>query len=108
MANELGNNFEEYSELIRLLARFRRKRDGADHDNPSWKLVTQALKMLTDELLKEQSFLEADGPRRNNRAAESLADVLHAYNELNREDVELDRRDIDADVMEKVRRRPKG
>lgn len=109
MECQLGNEFEDYSELLEVLYRFRRKRDTVSHENAAWKLVTNALRMLTDELGKERSFLsrKAAPPAKQSKAVESLADVLSAYNELNREEVELDRRGIDAQVIEKIRRRPR-
>jgi len=106
MENPLGNEFEDYSELLEVLYRFRRKREGVQHSHPAWKLTSEALRMLTDELGKERSFLSRKVAPKNSKAAETLADVLNAYNELNREEVELDRRDLDVKVIDKIRRRP--
>lgn len=106
MPANLGNSYEEYSELIDALYRFRQKRSRCD--NPNFQLATEALKMLCDELGKERACIERGGVKPATRAADSLADVLKAYNELNREEVELDRRDLDAEQMAKMRKRPKG
>lgn len=103
---DLGNNYEEYSELLDALFRFRQNR--AHCENENFQLVTEALKMLCDELGKERAFVSRGAaPGKSNRAAASLGDVLKAYNELNREEIELDRRDLDAEQLDKARNRPR-
>ena len=102
----MANTFEDYSETITTLARFERKRDADRHSHPQWRMVNEMLAMLIRELVREQSYIEKDTAPKKGRADEEMADLLHRYNILNREEVELDRRDIDVDLAGKMRKRP--
>lgn len=103
----MSNTFEDYSELITTIARFQRKRDEGRHSHSGWRTVTEALEMLIKELVREQSFLEKNEQYKERRTDKDLADLLHSYNELNKEAVELDRRDVDVDLAGKIRKRPR-
>ncbi|HWP59004.1 MAG TPA: hypothetical protein VNL14_14015 [Candidatus Acidoferrales bacterium] len=100
----MANTYEDYDKLIKELAAFKRRRDPGAHDHPGWRNVNVMLDALQLELLAEQSFLEKHGesgsrPRgsRIDNVRREIGDILRDYNELNR-------RDVDAEVLSKYRK----
>ena len=108
MSVDLGNTYDDYSELIDQLYKFCANRERAQCDNDNFRLTSEALRMVCYELGKERTFVaRGSAPKaKTNKAIDTMADVMKAYNDLNREELELDRRDVDADVLANARRRP--
>lgn len=100
----MSNTYEDYDKLIKELAAFKRRRDPDAHDHPGWRSVNVMLDALQLELLAEQSFLEKSGlgaaqkrASRIDNVRREIGDILRDYNELNR-------RDVDAEVLAKYRK----
>lgn len=104
----MPNDYDNYDSLIKELAAFKRRRDPEAHDHPGWRNTNIMLDALQLELLAEQSFLEKQNegstrPRgsRIDNVRREIGDILKDYNELNR-------RDVDADVLTKYRKLERG
>lgn len=100
----MANTYEHYDELIKELAAFKRRRDPGAHEHPGWRNVNVMLDALQLELLAEQSHLEKGSQPRDTRfdgLRVELGEILRDYTELNR-------RDVDAGVIDKYRKLERG